>query len=137
LPSPEQFLQLVSDFWFHAVWAAKHLRRGELWRATWCCNAYLKDRLLRALEWHAQASGRLSSDASLHGHFLEKWVDPRAAAALPQMFAHYDEDDVRRALLATMSLFRWVARDTAEALGYSSPDGDAEQVRRMVTSLFT
>jgi hypothetical protein len=24
---------VVSDFWYHALWSAKHLRQGELWWA--------------------------------------------------------------------------------------------------------
>jgi aminoglycoside 6-adenylyltransferase len=30
-PSEAEFLQAVNDFWYHALWTAKHLRRGELW----------------------------------------------------------------------------------------------------------
>jgi hypothetical protein len=32
-------------------------------------------------------------------------------------FAHHDTADVRHALVATMDLFRWLARETAQALG--------------------
>jgi hypothetical protein len=34
-PSPAQseFLDLVNDLWYHAVWTAKELRRGEMWTA--------------------------------------------------------------------------------------------------------
>jgi aminoglycoside 6-adenylyltransferase len=33
LPSFQDFSETVSDFWFHAVWTAKKLKRGELWVA--------------------------------------------------------------------------------------------------------
>ena len=29
-PSDAEFLGAVSDFWYHSLWSAKHLRRGEL-----------------------------------------------------------------------------------------------------------
>src|SRR5207302_9540 len=45
-PTEPEFLQAVHDFWYHAVWAAKKLRRGELWVAKSCCDSYLKGLLL-------------------------------------------------------------------------------------------
>jgi hypothetical protein len=32
-PAAHEFLNLVNDFWYHTVWSAKHLRRGEVWWA--------------------------------------------------------------------------------------------------------
>jgi hypothetical protein len=43
------------------------------------------------------------------------------AFALRAAFAHYDRDDIARALLATMDLFRWLAAETAEHLDYAYP----------------
>jgi aminoglycoside 6-adenylyltransferase len=39
LPSPpaeHEFLEVINDFWYHVVWTAKKLRRGELWTAKFC-----------------------------------------------------------------------------------------------------
>jgi aminoglycoside 6-adenylyltransferase len=121
IPTSEtEYLDVVNDFWFHTVWTAKHLRRGELWWAKSCCDGYLKNLLLRMLEFHALASQDPDFDTWMRGRFLETWADPRAVAALPQIFAHYEETDIWRALLATMELFRWLAFETADilALGY-------------------
>jgi hypothetical protein len=43
----------------------------------------------------------------------------RALEQLHDAYARYDADDVARALTATVDLFRWVARETAERLGVS------------------
>ena len=32
-PTQSEFLEVINDFWYHAVWTAKKLRRGELWTA--------------------------------------------------------------------------------------------------------
>ena len=119
LPSESEFLNAVSDFWFHAVWTTKRLRRGELWRAKYCCDVYLKRLLLRVLEWHTRASRGPDVDTWMSGRFLREWADGRAVDALPAAFAHYDREDVQRALLATMDLFRWLAVETATAAGYA------------------
>jgi aminoglycoside 6-adenylyltransferase len=120
-PGEAEFLNAVNDFWFHAVWTAKRLRRGEIWRAKHCCDVYLKKLLLRMLEWHARASRGPHVDTWVGGRFLNEWADPRAIDALPAVFAHYDPDDIWRALLATMALFRWLAVEAAELLGYEYP----------------
>ncbi|MGC9395006.1 MAG: aminoglycoside 6-adenylyltransferase [Anaerolineae bacterium] len=134
-PAESEFLNLVHDFWYHTVWTAKKLRRGELWTAKSCCDSYLKQLLRRMLEWHTRARRGASVDTWMSGRFLEEWADARAVAALPAIFAHYDEADVWRALLATMELFHWLALETAEALGYTSPafgeDRAVEIVRRL------
>jgi len=55
-PAPAEFLNAVNDFWYHAVWTAKKLRRGELWIAMSCLDSYMKRRLLQMIEWHARAT---------------------------------------------------------------------------------
>jgi aminoglycoside 6-adenylyltransferase len=120
-PTLTEFLNVVNDFWYHAPWTAKHLRRGELWWAKSCCDAHMKWLLRQMIEWHARATRGWDHDTWMRGRFLEEWADPRAVAALADAFAHYDEADVWRALFATMDLFRWVAAETAERLGYPYP----------------
>jgi hypothetical protein len=44
---------------------------------------------------------------------------PLARSSNSATRTRYDADDVAHALTATMDLFRWVARETAERLGVS------------------
>jgi aminoglycoside 6-adenylyltransferase len=53
--------------------------------------------------------------------FLEEWADPRAVEELRRAYAYYDAAGVRRALDATMALFRRLAMETAERLGLAYP----------------
>lgn len=139
LPGPPQvgeFLNLVNDFWYHTLWTAKHLRRGELWWAKAGCDMRLKQLLQQLLEWHARATYGPQTDTWLRGRFLEEWADARAVADLAFAFAHYDEEDVWRALLATMDLFVWVERETAVALHFTySTDGES-RATELVQQLF-
>jgi aminoglycoside 6-adenylyltransferase len=120
-PSQGEFHDLVSDFWYHTVWTAKKLRRGELWTAKGCCDVYMKWRLQTLIEWHARATHGADYDTWHAGRFLEQWADVRVVQALPRIYAHYDADDLWRALQATMELFRWVALETADRLHYAYP----------------
>ena len=99
--------ELANDFWYHALWTAKKLRRGEVFTALHCLDGYLKVRLVTLLEWHARALDP-SVDTWHGGRFLERWADPGALAALESAYAHYDLRDVARALWATIDL--WQAR---------------------------
>ncbi len=136
-PTETEFLNLVNDFWYHTVWTGKHLRRGEVWWAKSCCDSYLKDLLRLLLKWHTQVSRGGQIDTWMRGRFLEEWADVRAVNSLPAVFAHYNEEDVWRALQATMDLFRWIAIETAEFLDYSYPSFGEEQAVIFVQKLFS
>jgi aminoglycoside 6-adenylyltransferase len=117
-PEEAEFVAAVNDFWYHAVWSAKKLRRGELFIAKSCCASYLKRLPRRMTEWHARATHGWDYDPWHDGRSLDQWADPRAVAGLREAYAHYDEADVRRALFAAMELFRWLATETAGRLGF-------------------
>lgn len=136
LPTSDEFLSLCSDFLYHAMWAAKKLRRGELWVAKSSTDCYMKDQLLRMLTWHAHAKHGPGYDTWHKGRFLESWADPRVLDELHQAFAHYDEADIRRALSKTVELFRWVAKETAADLGYRYPDTADEHVTAWISAHF-
>lgn len=134
-PSTTAYAATVSDFWYHALWTAKHLRRGELWWAKAGCDMRLKHLLLTMLEWHARFATVTKQDVWFRGRFLEMWADPRAVDELRQVFAHYDEADLWRALLATMHLFHWLATETAQGLSYSYPTQGEAYVTQLVEQL--
>lgn len=66
-------------------------------------------------------------------HPADEWADPRVVEGLRDAFAHYDRKDVRRALLKVMCLFRWIAVETAEKLGYQYPSKPDERISRWVS----
>jgi aminoglycoside 6-adenylyltransferase len=135
-PTPNEFLELVNDFWYHAVWTAKKLRRGELWVAKGCNDFYMKRLLLQMIEWHARAINGWGYDTWHRGRFLEQWADPRVVRGLRHAFAQYDESQLWPALLATMELFRWIAIETAAQLDFPYPTLVDQQATELVKALF-
>jgi aminoglycoside 6-adenylyltransferase len=135
LPTAAAFAQLTHDFWYHVLWAAKKLRRGEVWVAKQSCDCYLKGLLVTLLSWHAKAADP-TLDTWHGGRFLERWADQRALADLRQAYARYDADGVAGALWATVGLFEWVERECAERTGLplSVPH---QQVRQRLAELLT
>ena len=129
-PPQSDYMRAVHDFWYHAVWSARHLRRGEIWWAKGGCDGHLKSLLFVMLECHAHATQGAAHDTWFRGRFLEEWADPRAVRELRAVFAHYDAEDIWQALFATMDLFRWLALETAQHLGFTYPaEGDAFATR--------
>lgn len=136
LPTEKAFLNLVNDFWYHAIWTARHLRRGELWWAKGCCDGYLKWLLFQVLEWQARLGQGMDHDTWFRGRFLEQWADRRALQELPEIYAHYDVEDVWRSLQATMKLFQWLSIEIAGWQGFAYPQAGAEFALREVSELF-
>jgi len=131
-PSTEKFSEVINDFLYHAVWTAKKLRRGELWTAKACSDGYMKRLLLRIIEWHSHVTNGWKCDVWFNGRFLEEWTEPQVLDRLRNVFAHYDEVDVKQGLLATMDMFRRLATETAEKLGYRYPTKTDERVTEWV-----
>jgi aminoglycoside 6-adenylyltransferase len=129
-PDAQAFKELASDFWYHALWSAKKLRRGEVFTAIQGLDGYLKARLVTLLEWHARALDP-AADTWHGGRFLERWADPGALAALERAYAHYDLRDVARALWETIDLWQGVEEETARRLGLETGLDHADLRRRI------
>ena len=129
-PAQDELTELASDFWYHALWAAKKLRRGEVFTALGCLDGYMKARLVTLLEWHAHALDP-SADTWHEGRFLERWADPGALAALEEAYAHYDLRDVARALWETIDLFQGLEEETVRRLDLAVELDHADLRRRV------
>ena len=116
--SEEDFINLTNDFYFHNIWAAKKLLRGELWSAKMCVDAYLKNYLLRMIELYCYQKGK---DTWHDGRFIDRWADDWILDKLKGCFAHYENSDIKNALLHTHELFKKLALGVAEANGYEYP----------------
>ena len=120
LPDQAEFAALLNRMWLDAIKTAKFIRRHDLWRAKQVCDGDLKQHVLTLLEWQA-ASQSDNRDIWYDGRFLAEWADREALAELPATFAAYEIADLKRALFATLDLFRRLARDVAWQLDYPIP----------------
>ena len=115
-----EFQNVVNDFYFHNIWAYKKLKRGELWSAKVCVDSYLKKHLLRMVELYRYKTAGV--DVWHDGRFIEKWAGEEILDELKNCFAHYEEEDVLRALIATCRLFEKVTKELADAEGFAYPE---------------
>lgn len=118
LPEENDFVNLINDFWYHAVLSVKKLLRGELWTAKMIIDNYMKWKLLKLVEWHTIVTNGMECDTWHDGRFFDSWADPRIIDQIRICFAHYNKEDIKKALIETMNLFRWIAIETSEMLEY-------------------
>ena len=120
--SQKSFDSLVNDFWYHAVWTAKKIARGEIMVALGCLNGYMNAIQLKMVETLTS----LKADGRGHrwhgGRFFEQRTDKKIMESLSHCYAHYDEKDIRRSLINTMDLFRAAAPEISAIAGYAYPE---------------
>ena len=117
----DEFTNMVNDFYFHNIWSYKKLKRGEIWSAKNCVDSYMKRHLLRMIELYcSKVSG---VDVWHDGRFIDNWAGEEILSDLKECFAHYDKDDIMRALIKTHELFARITRGLAEVEGYEYPTG--------------
>ena len=119
-PTEAELRAVIEEFWFEAAQIPKYLQRHDLWVVKYR-DWTMKELLLQMLEWHAIATNHEQRDVWHVGTRMKDWVRPDVWEDLQEAFGRFDAADSWRALLATVSLFRKLARETAESLGYQYP----------------
>jgi aminoglycoside 6-adenylyltransferase len=125
-PAQAEFDQLANDFWYHLLWAAKKLWRGEVLVAKQVCDCWLTAQVVELARWRSRGRD------TWHGYrFFERWADAELVEALRPTFARYDAEDVGRALRAKAELFGRLEDDVAERCGLRLPVNRQEILRRL------
>jgi aminoglycoside 6-adenylyltransferase len=127
-PSGEEYMEVVNDFLYHAVWTAKHIMRGELFWAKRSLDCHMTPLLLRMLEWHAKAMHSQDYDTWFSGRFLERWADPGAIAELRESSSRYEGTELRSGLRAMFALFQRLAVETSERTGLPYPRSASQRI---------
>jgi aminoglycoside 6-adenylyltransferase len=129
-PTQDQFDQLANDFWYHLLWFAKKLWRGEVLVAKQACDGWLTGRLVELARW------RSHEPDTWHGsRFFERWAGDELVESLGPTFAAYDAQDIARALRAKAELFGKVEDDVAARYELTVPEDRPEVFRRLETLL--
>jgi len=109
--------ELLQDFWYHALWSAKKLRRGEAIMARRCVEGRMKWLLL-------ELGRKLASGDTWHDErFVEKWADPRVVEAF--WLSAPTPDELGPVLLRLCDAFDAIASD----LGLAHPAAGAARTR--------
>ena len=121
IPSESEIQNLISEFFFHVIWASKKVMRGELWAAITCVDGYMKKLLLKMIEYHSHALHGTDYDTWHNGKFIERWAEPWVVKEFQNIYARYSDKDIMKALLNTMNLFQKIAIETMDKWDYEYP----------------
>jgi molybdopterin-guanine dinucleotide biosynthesis protein A len=133
LPDDDAFGDLATDFWSTSLWAARRLRKGEVFAAVDTVNGAMKRSVVTLLGWHALS---VDPEAPVQeaGRGVERWADAGALAALERAYAQYDLRDAARALWETIDLFHGLEEETGQRLGLAV-DLDHAELRRRIADV--
>jgi aminoglycoside 6-adenylyltransferase len=138
-PSLATYQTLINDFLSDAPYVAKCLWRDELLPAKWCLDYDMKHIYLRQLlEWRIEIDQHWSVPVGFLGKGLKKRLPPDIWDQVEQTCVGARVADNWEALARTMALFRQVAVQVGEDLGYAYPDdlhqrvwAYVEQIKRL------
>ena len=135
-PTNEEYQKAINDFFSDPPYVAKCLLRGELFPAKWCLDYDMKHIFLRPmLEWRAELDHNWSVPIGALGKGLKKRLPPELWSELEDTYAGGKMEENWEALFRTMALFRRVAMEVGEGLGYEYPLALDERVTAYVKDM--
>lgn len=131
MPSQGDLDQTLSDFWYHCVWTARKLRRGEMAVAHECLEGNQRRLLLQLIRWRAHRDGD-----TWHGtRFFEQWAPDELRTVYAQAFAHHEAADIARALGVMMDLVSSLGTKIADVYGLDVDPRPEAAARRWVAQV--
>lgn len=122
-PAEAEYQRVVEEFFHEATYVAKHLWRGDLMAAKYNLDYAMKhDNLRQMLEWRLEIAHGWSVRPGTYGRGLRRYLDPATWAELERSYVGGGEEENWEALFRTIDLFRRVAVEVGESLGYGYPD---------------
>jgi aminoglycoside 6-adenylyltransferase len=121
-PTNEVYQKAIEEFFSDAPYVAKCLLRNELLPIKWCLDYDMKHVYLRPmLEWRMELDHNWSMPTGALGKGLKKRLPPEIWSQLENTYAGADIAGNWEALFRTMALFRQVAMEVGQSLGYAYP----------------
>lgn len=122
-PSEEAYQTLIEVFFHEATYVAKNLWRDELLPVKYSLDQVMKQKKLRPmLEWRIEIDHDWSLKPGAYGKGLKKHLPPEIWSELEKTYVGPSTEENWQALFATIDLFRKVAIQVGEHLGFAYPD---------------
>jgi len=127
-PTAKAFFDCTNEFWWVSPYVAKGLWRRELVYAKPMLDDYVREQLMKMLDWYVGMRTGFQKSPGKMGKYLEKYLEPELWDLLLRTYSDADYDHTWDALLAMGELFRHIAIPVAEHFGLAYPFGDDERV---------
>jgi aminoglycoside 6-adenylyltransferase len=121
-PTEREYKRLVEEFWWESTYVAKNLWRDDLVFARYNLDVVMRhELLLQMLEWRVEVDRGWTWKPGLVGRGLKAYVSPETWAELETTWVGAEIAENWTALFRMTALFRRIAREVANALGYDYP----------------
>ena len=129
-PTETAYIERIETFFLEAIYVAKLLWRDDLIAAKHIMDGMMKqESLLQMLEWHAEIDHGWTVKPGPYGRRLKQWLRPDLWAELEASYTGGGIEANWDAMYRTIALFRRVALEVGERLGYAYPHVLERRVR--------
>lgn len=135
LPDETTFLNDVNHAFLIATQVVKFLLRGDQWRARQLCECDMRRLLFRMAGWHSLVTNLSGPAPGLEGRHIETWAADEVQEKLAVSVAGVVPEEVARATLHSLSLFRELAQVVAAELGTPYPHAMDERVTNWIGTM--
>jgi len=128
-PTDAEYLALVEEFWWSTTYVARSLWRDDLVFARWSLDQDLKlETMRRMLEWRIEIDHDWAVKPGVYGRGFKQLLPANIWSEFAGTYVSLDVEETWTALGRVIALFRQVALDVGNALGYSYPQQVDDQV---------
>ena len=121
-PTEQEYRATIEEFFNDSAYVAKHLWRDDLFPAKYCLDYVMKFQCLRRmLEWRMEIDHNWSVTPGAHGKGLKKRLGFDIWSELESTYVGAAIEENWAAMFRTINLFRKVAVEVADRLGYAYP----------------
>lgn len=121
-PSEDDYQEKIELFFLDAIYMAKFLWRDDIIAAKHMLDYFIKqDYVIPLLVWHYEIANQWSVKPGLFGRRLKRWLRPDLWDELETTYTDTGLENNWTALFRTIHLFRRVAIEVGEHLGYTYP----------------
>lgn len=121
-PTESDYQKSIEEFFLDATYVAKFLWRDDLIAAKHLLDHFIKqEHLIPTLVWRMEIDHQWSVKPGLYGQRLKRWLRPDLWAELESTYTGAGLEANWEALFRTLTLFRRVAIEVGELMGYAYP----------------
>jgi aminoglycoside 6-adenylyltransferase len=127
-PTAKAFADCCNEFWWVSAYVAKGLWRQEIVYAKYTLDHYVRDKLMRMIDWYVGVETDFCRNPGKFGKYLARYLEPELWAMLLSTYAGAGFEDTWQSLFAACDLFRRLALHVAAHFGFEYPHGDDARV---------
>jgi len=135
-PTEAETQQIINTLLFELLFAAKKIRRNELWVAVSRINQQINNRLLQLIEFHTASVTKASQGIRYDGRFLEQRIPQVVLEKLPLCFAKYDGFDAIQTIEHLLEITYYLSKKICEEQNYPFEAKQFDRARKLYDEIF-